>query len=65
MSDYVYQEYPKCLYQASGLTVTVESIDDELDMSALGWMTAEQFHGTAEIPAPPELPVPAGDVEIA
>lgn len=64
-SLYVYQEFPKCLYQANGLTVTVASIEDQLDMAALGWMTAEQFHGTAEITAPSKVPVPVGDVELA
>ena len=53
MSDYVYQEYPKCLYhETNELTVTVSSIDQELDMAALGWQTAEQHYGYQTIVPP-------------
>jgi hypothetical protein len=52
MAEYVYQEYPKCLYQSNGLTVTVASIDEELDMNELGWQTAEQFYSYTPIVHP-------------
>jgi hypothetical protein len=40
---YVYQEYPKCLYQRNGLTIDVTSEEDEISMAQLGWLTAEQL----------------------
>lgn len=41
---YVYQEYPKCLYQRDGSTVTASSEEEEMGLVKDGWMTAEQFH---------------------
>lgn len=44
MPPYGYIEYPKCLYNKDGLTMEVQSAEEEARMAPLGWMTAEQFH---------------------
>ena len=45
---YVYQEYPKCLYQRDGTTCTVTSEEEEVRCAAQGWITAKQFHAKSE-----------------
>lgn len=42
--DYVYVEYPKCLYNGVGETVMVENSSEEENAAGMGWMTAEQYH---------------------
>jgi hypothetical protein len=44
MSEYVYQEYPKCLYNGKA-TMTVHSSEEEQQEALNGWVTAEQFFG--------------------
>lgn len=44
--DYVYIEYPKCLYQRSGEMVTVANAEEEALCASEGYRTAEQFHGS-------------------
>jgi hypothetical protein len=53
--DYVYHEYPKCLYNQDGQTLTVDNQEEEVNAAAMGWMTAEKFHAS---PAPVD-PVPS------
>jgi hypothetical protein len=50
--DYVYQEYPKCLYHPNGLTMEVLSEEAEVAMAELGWLTADQFHASETSDAP-------------
>lgn len=58
MSEYVYQEYPKCLYQKGGGTLVVDSVEEESSAVQMGWMTAEQYHNpviiVTPVPAVPE-----------
>ncbi|NJN35964.1 MAG: hypothetical protein HC794_01585 [Nitrospiraceae bacterium] len=49
--SYVYVEYPKCLYLASGETITVESEEDEVARAKDGYLTAAQYHA---LPIEPE-----------
>lgn len=43
MSEYVYVEYPKCLYRGEE-TVTVRSRGEEDECANEGWVTAEAFY---------------------
>lgn len=45
MSEYVYVEYPKCLYRGDE-TVTVRSRTEEDVCAKEGWVTADAFHAT-------------------
>lgn len=46
MTNYVYVEYPKCLYRDTE-TVTVQSREEEDLCAKDGWVTAEVFHSRA------------------
>lgn len=50
--DYVYQDYPKCLYAKDGSTVTVLNAEEEGLFTVDGWMTAAQFHASASVSEP-------------
>lgn len=40
MEPYIYVEYPKCLYDANGNTMTVDNREEEDAAVAVGWMDA-------------------------
>lgn len=54
MSEYVYVEYPKCLYRADE-TVTVHSREEEDSHANDGWLTAEEFHAAPRTVDPLEV----------
>lgn len=56
MSEYVYIEYPKCLYDKSGKMVTVETQEEEIEQSVLGYMTAEKFYAVEPTVEPEKKP---------
>lgn len=43
--DYVYIEYPKCLYNQDGTTMNVDNREEEDAAHEMGWATAEEYHG--------------------
>lgn len=43
MEPYVYQEYPKCLYDANGNTMTVDNREEEDSAATMGWMEAAKY----------------------
>lgn len=47
--DYIYQDYPKCLYARDGQTVTVLNAEEEALFAVDGWMTAAQYHHHASV----------------
>jgi hypothetical protein len=51
MTAYVYQEYPKCLYDSSGETITVSNQNEEARMIADGYLTAEHYFQQPELPS--------------
>jgi hypothetical protein len=44
MAPYVYIEYPKCMYDANGNTMTVDNREEEDAAAAMGWMDAAKKH---------------------
>lgn len=50
---YVYQDYPKCLYQGTQ-TRTVTNAEDEAEARQNGWLTAAQFHQYPDAEPVPE-----------
>ena len=64
MSGYVYQEYPKCLYQRDGTTLVVENQEEEESASSMGWLTAQQYHNpvvSTPLPSDSEPAAPEGE----
>lgn len=52
--EYVFIEYPKCLYNSDGLTMEVSNREEEDEAKVFGWLTAEEYHD------PHRLVVPTG-----
>jgi len=59
--DYVYIEYPKCLYNQDGATMTVDNAEEESAAVGMGWATAGQYHEYLRHPAVVEQSDPVGD----
>lgn len=52
MEPYVYIEFPKCLYNQTGATLTVENQEEEDSAKETGWKTAEEHYAIPLIIAP-------------
>lgn len=55
MTEYRYQEYPKCLYRGND-TITVCSLEEESAAIGEGWITAHTFFGYGNPPKSTEEP---------
>jgi hypothetical protein len=63
MEPYVYIEYPKCVYNSTGETMTVDNREEEDAARGMGWMTAEEYHSPKQVvpPAAPPVVPPASE----
>lgn len=77
MEPYVYIEYPKCMYDANGNTMTVDNREEEDAAAAMGWMDAAKKYDYPiettgvvvdednSTPPVPPAPAPPADEELA